>query len=416
MNEAKKWISITSMIKPRHWFGAVAVDEKIYVAGGYNERDRELSHVEVYDTISKTWETIPGMNIKREGCAAATVAGKIYIFGGNDGDSHLSSCEMFDPLVVGTTNNSWTEIRSMKLSRSGCTSCSIGTKIYVIGGSNGYSELSSVEVFDTCSMKWSKLPKMATERDYCSSVSIGDKIYVIGGRSKTKALSTVEVFDTQTHLWKKLPDMIIKREACAATAIGNQIHVFGGYDGNSRRTWCEVFDISTNTWSYTPNMKKERSGAAAVSIHNVAYVIGGHDRFRCLSSVDTYCTKEDLASLPTHATRKRNYSKLSLVNRENVGINNGEDDDHSESMRNQTRNRNSQKSIILSPSSNKTVLERIKMLEEQIGFQQSSPIMVNRIEHLESNILGAGKSTGGPILYRVKTLEDAFYITGEENT
>ena len=89
---------MSSMQIPRHWFGATSIDEKIYVAGGINEHEKELSHVEVYDTISNKWTALPGIDHKREGCAVATIAGKLYIFGGNDGKSTLSSCEMFDPV------------------------------------------------------------------------------------------------------------------------------------------------------------------------------------------------------------------------------------------------------------------------------------------------------------------------------
>ncbi len=52
MNKAEKWKTIPSMKNPRSGFGATAIGEKIYVAGGHNEQNRFLSFTEVYDTKS----------------------------------------------------------------------------------------------------------------------------------------------------------------------------------------------------------------------------------------------------------------------------------------------------------------------------------------------------------------------------
>ncbi len=66
---------------------------------------------------------------------------------------------------------------------------------------------------------------------------------------------------------------------------------------------------------------------------------------------------------------------------------------------------------IIDSVSSKTVFERVIILEEQIGCKDSLPILLNRIEHLQLNVLGIGKNIEGPILERIKAVEGAFYIT-----
>ena len=96
MREENKWKSFTSMETPRKWFGATALGEKIYVAGGCTG---SISSAEVYDIKTKKWSPLPDMKETREGCAVTSLPGKVYVIGGDDGRWRLSSGEMFDPVI-----------------------------------------------------------------------------------------------------------------------------------------------------------------------------------------------------------------------------------------------------------------------------------------------------------------------------
>ena len=103
MREENKWKLIPSMETPRYWFGATAIGENIYVAGGCNNQYKSLSSVEVYDSKINKCPSLLDMTNKRHRCTVTSVNGKVYVIGGNDGYGSFSSSEMFDPAT-----NKWT--------------------------------------------------------------------------------------------------------------------------------------------------------------------------------------------------------------------------------------------------------------------------------------------------------------------
>ena len=280
------------MKTPRDGFGATEIGDKIYVAGGFDENNNDLSSAEVYDSKSNKWSHLPDMNEKRDYCAVTSVDGKVYVVGGivhdADGgwnDTIFASCEMFDPAT-----NEWSTIPDMKIAREGCAACAIGNKLYVIGGSN-YDDgcLSSVEVFDTITKKWSSLPNMITKRDGCAAVTVGNNIYVFGGAGNDVHLSKAEVYDATTQEWTELSEMKEKRSSCTATAVGNRIYIVGGYYCFTVYSSCAVFDTFTNTWSYSiPDMKENKRGCEAVTVGPKIYVMGGNDGRFTTSLVEVF--------------------------------------------------------------------------------------------------------------------------------
>ena len=116
------------MNSPRQWFGATSTNNgKIYVTGGssFVKDPVMLSSAEVYDTVSNKWTSLPNMDEKREGCAAVSIDGKVYVVGGYDEHQrYLASCEMFDP-----DTNRWTRLPAMTQSRSYCAACAIDNKL-----------------------------------------------------------------------------------------------------------------------------------------------------------------------------------------------------------------------------------------------------------------------------------------------
>ncbi len=47
INKTEKWKILPSMKITRKWFGLAAIGEKVYVTGGYNKNNVELSSAEI---------------------------------------------------------------------------------------------------------------------------------------------------------------------------------------------------------------------------------------------------------------------------------------------------------------------------------------------------------------------------------
>ena len=121
---------------------------------------------------------------------------QLYAIGGFDGENRLSSMECYHP-----ENNEWTDMPSMKYSRSGAgvavlnqVSCKVGCLIprlinfyfiifeqyiYVVGGFDGTRQLSSVERFDTDNKIWETITPMKTSRSALSVNVIDGKVYAM---------------------------------------------------------------------------------------------------------------------------------------------------------------------------------------------------------------------------------------------
>ena len=96
----------------RNYAGAAVLDGKIYVIGGWSNRNSNISTVEVYDPQANTWATAPPMSERRNGPGVAALGGKIYVAGGYVGGSDLASVEVFDPQT-----NSWSAVAPRALTR-----------------------------------------------------------------------------------------------------------------------------------------------------------------------------------------------------------------------------------------------------------------------------------------------------------
>ena len=82
----------------------VAHDGKIYVFGGGHSiesaegwSDEVCQTAEVYDPVKDEWESIPPMFTARQFAGAASLGGKIFVFGGVGDYESFQSGECYDP-------------------------------------------------------------------------------------------------------------------------------------------------------------------------------------------------------------------------------------------------------------------------------------------------------------------------------
>lgn len=64
--------------------------------------------------------------------------------------------------------------------------------VLLIGGSNGVGYLESVDRYSIANDRWEKMPELNEGRCFAGACSLGDKIYVVGGRGKYGFLNSIE--------------------------------------------------------------------------------------------------------------------------------------------------------------------------------------------------------------------------------
>ena len=86
----------------RYWPGVAALDNKIYVTGGYDDGLQPMSRVDCYDPDTNTWSQMANMNIARHGHSLVSLQGRLYAIGGD----WVDDVEVYDPY-----SNTWTTLQ-----------------------------------------------------------------------------------------------------------------------------------------------------------------------------------------------------------------------------------------------------------------------------------------------------------------
>ena len=251
------------MIYSRSYFAAALTGSSLYVMGG-RDQSTYLTSIEVLDLKSLEWSQVPSeLSFGRGYCAAAVWQESAIIVGGWDGRQSLSTCESLNLETL-----EWTTLPSMNTARQGCGAVVAGSQLFVVGGWDGWRNLASAEWLDLHTMRW-------------ITVS-GETVPAAFGNRKGKSLCCgALIFCSCTE------NMNCARHACAVARYGSQIIVVGGHDGTSSMATAEVFNLETRTWSLIPGrMQHARSGCTATVQGAQLYVVGGFDGSKSLRSIE----------------------------------------------------------------------------------------------------------------------------------
>lgn len=91
------WSQGVVMNSPRCLFASASLGDKAIVAGGTNAQKEILDSVELYDSETQRWETLPSMIKARSKCSGAYMDGKFYVIGGMDSNKKVLTCgEVYD--------------------------------------------------------------------------------------------------------------------------------------------------------------------------------------------------------------------------------------------------------------------------------------------------------------------------------
>ena len=294
---APKWDEtvVTQMNEKRVNHAAVKIDEQRFlVVGGLpgdnyfrgvsgSNSGAHLKTTEIYDSRTKKWEKGPDLNEERYAHAAALCNGKVYVVGGK----HHGAKDSIECLDLSTKNHNW-EMLPAKLSccRRECAAVAIGTNLYIMGGNDGETPVSSMDIFDTVTGTIQKGPSMTTERHACAAGVVKNTIYVVGGRDGNRnGLNMIEYLSVGNDgnptdsTWKMCTATLSTARNFPAVAVIRDCLIIMGGDDNHQNSLksAEVFDTRRKVCWNLPDMKKERWGCAAVTLGaSKVAAIGGY--------------------------------------------------------------------------------------------------------------------------------------------
>lgn len=126
------WEITSSLLSPRHGSASAVIDGKIYILGGKEQTGsagQSTDKVEVLDTSTMEWKSLPPLPIRKVGMKGTAVAGKIYTAGGNSGSSIYNTIDCYDP-----ESGILTQVATLTRPRVSAEIESSGDLLFIAGG------------------------------------------------------------------------------------------------------------------------------------------------------------------------------------------------------------------------------------------------------------------------------------------
>jgi N-acetylneuraminic acid mutarotase len=190
------WRRIADLPAGRAAGTAVAVADRVYLAGGVAPDKSLADQMLVYDPGADRWTTAPGPPTRREHLGGAALGGRVYTVGGRTshaaGVGNLDAVEAFDPAT-----GQWATLPGLPTARGGLAATVSCDGLLVGAGGEGTSTFPQVEAFDPGTGRWQSLPPMPSPRHGLGVVTVGTVVYTLTGgpRPGPYMSDTVEALD-----------------------------------------------------------------------------------------------------------------------------------------------------------------------------------------------------------------------------
>lgn len=208
---------------------AAVLGGHIYVPGGRGRDGRPLALTEVYLVERNQWNT--GAPLPRPLCAYALAAfeGKLYLFGGWDGERYREEVLRYDP-----ESNRWEEAGRLPFPLGYAGAVVGDDRIYLIGGVNAEGRLDTLSEYIPALgvLNPQPLPGISLGR-VSATLLYGDYLYVLASPGPDGP-ATLWQHHLRSQGWQATepaPNPLLPGAALAG--IGTEIFVVGGMNGNT---------------------------------------------------------------------------------------------------------------------------------------------------------------------------------------
>ncbi|OMC20612.1 serine/threonine-protein kinase [Mycobacterium colombiense] len=271
------WVELPHLLQPRAAAAATVVGGRIIVAGGVDSNGALLNTVEIFD--GNSWTLGAPIPTPRQMLAAASDEKLVYMVGGTNGTTDLATVEAYDPAA-----KSWTRLPDLPQPRGDLGVALTDRRLVAVGGQSAGQVLKSVSALDLTTNTWAGLPDMAIARHGMAVDAIGQAVYSIGGSSDIgdgQATSSAEALQLPARRmqpaaqWRSLPDAPTPRLMTAWTVLDDKIWIMGGLRDGAALQTVESYDPRTGVWQPQPALPIPLHHAAAATYRGEVVVLGG---------------------------------------------------------------------------------------------------------------------------------------------
>lgn len=278
---AARWLDLAPIAAgPVQEIGVAALDGRVYVVGGIDDRGGTVDDLLVYEPEADAWSAAAPLPAPLHHVNVAAYQGRLYVLGGlRPSFGAVGSAWVYDP-----EDDAWSAIAPMPAGteRGAGAVGVVGDRIVVAGGEDAGGALATVSAYVPATDSWDQeLPSLPAARNHLMGAVVGDTLHVIGGRGAGIDDVAAEVFalPAGAGAWQTRAPMPTARGGAAAGVVGGEIIVVGG-EGNAAASsgvfaQAEAYDPVADQWRALPDMSVPRHGMGAAGIGERLYVPGG---------------------------------------------------------------------------------------------------------------------------------------------
>ncbi|KAK0586004.1 hypothetical protein LWI29_037701 [Acer saccharum] len=207
----------------------------------------------------------------------------IYLVGGYNGESWLSTVESYFPFYDESKS-----VKPMNSVRSYASVARLNGELYVLGGGDGHLWYDTVELYNPVDDEWTSCPPLNGKKGSLAGAAMNDKIFAIGGGNGVDCFSEVEMLDLDIGRWIRTRSMLQKRFALAAVEHNGALYATGGFDGNEYLNSAERFDPREHSWTRIASMNTRRGCHSLAVLNEKIYALGGFNGEKMVPSVEIY--------------------------------------------------------------------------------------------------------------------------------
>ena len=269
--EQNKWNGFECTFETISDFGVSVLEDGICLIGG-GIFDSYTGDVQ-FRLYNYTAPQNISLNLGVAKFETAVVNGELYIVGGRNSTSVLSSIYKYNE-----DTGKWNIVTHMPEQRRGFTVSSHNDSIYIIGGYYNEEYLSSVVEYNTITKQWSVKTNVPYSAERLGSVVLNNKIYVAGGRKDAELKNDFFVYDIETDTWSKLENTPHSGIDFNIEILDNKIYIMGGFGEYEPLTYIDVYDISSGEWGTVSNTFPSLNYTETAA-YNGKILISGQDFF-----------------------------------------------------------------------------------------------------------------------------------------
>jgi N-acetylneuraminic acid mutarotase len=266
-----------------------------------------------------TWLPLAPATLERTEVAAARIGRHVYVVGGFEKRSGLTTnaLERYDIRA-----NSWKRLRSMPIGLNHAAAASYRGRLYVHGGYAARRDLSSATprlfVYNPRRNRWSRLPSSRAPRSAHALAVVGRRLYAAGGKNDRGDMRSLEVYDFARRRWRGGPRLRgPARDHMTGASAGGFFYALAGREGSRNYGTAERYRPGRRRWERLPSMRKARGGIASATVSGGRVVVfGGEEAAGTIREVEIYePRRRRWRSLPHMRTPRHGLGGVSLGNR-----------------------------------------------------------------------------------------------------